>query len=135
MNVRLLRKVKDHILAEAQHFDMGFWVNSGEHPPRRKEQTCGTTCCIAGWANAMTISPRAYKKLTVDQYQHKIYGSRDNAAISLGLDDSQARKLFYTPDWPYEFQHRLEQHKPGTKAYAKVAAERIEHFIATNGSE
>lgn len=42
MNTELLLKIKEKILNEHEHFDMGSFVST--------HQGCNTTMCIAGWA-------------------------------------------------------------------------------------
>ena len=47
---------------------------------------------------------------------------------------SKAKKWHATGrSWPSEFNIRLRSNSPGTKRYAKVVSDRIDHFIKTKG--
>jgi hypothetical protein len=133
MNVRLLRKVKAHILEEPRRFAMGTWLKKyipgtlidepdSETLEMRRVPACGTVGCIAGWTVDLTggKSSRA---------------SFDGAARRrLGISPTKSTRLFYTYSWPLKFSERYQNAK--TKlARAKIAAERIEHFISTKGAE
>lgn len=116
MNVELLRKVKDHILAEPRRLDMcvviKFRSGSIFDPP------CGTVGCIAGWANYLEGRSR---------------GGMQDAARSLGLGE-EWQWLFFLAYWPENFCTRYVNAKTATTR-AEVTAERIEHFIKTEGRE
>ena len=123
------------------------------YPVVDQKPPCGTTGCIAGDACVLfkKIQP---KKIIKDLCETEIYSFPDHtdelAAAALGIPLEYANRLFYLkewsfhtrkeltdPDtgeiagWPEEFADRLAKTKPGTKAYAKVAVARIEHFIQT----
>ena len=123
MNVKLLRRVKKHILEEPRRFAMGTWQSYGEpkteaaiglswnaRNPYENEQKfpeCGTIACIGGWA---------------EYFEH----------------NSQIRewggKLISASLWPDKFYTRYAKAKTA-RTRAKIAAERIDHFIATKGAE
>jgi hypothetical protein len=111
MNVKLLRKIKKHILAYPKTFAMSFWQE-----PRRVSESrpCGTAACIGGWAKLLTKD----RKLT--------------AADALGLSHQGAWLLFNMHRWPSRFQTKAKEE---TAAFARNAAARIDHFIATDGRE
>jgi hypothetical protein len=132
MNVKLLRKVKKHILEEPKRFIMGDWVVRKEAPGHqvcdddgnyRPFAKCGTAACIAGWTMLLSkVDPS-----TVDSY---------SAAASelLGIGNTFHNPLFYTDDWPLEYEAAYKNAKTPA-GRARVAARRIEHFIKTDGKE
>lgn len=122
--VRLLRRVKKHILEEPKRLYMRDWAHlkSGAGAPK-----CGTVGCIAGWAHLLTHK----KEIGTSQVDdiHEGYGMD-----ALNVDSTQAVRLFYVSGWPEKFEQRYLRAKT-RKQEAKVAAERIEHFIKTHGEE
>jgi hypothetical protein len=121
MNVELLQQVKQVILADPDSFRMDTW-------------TCGTAHCIAGWALLLRDipivgGPSLSKQRTVSD-EHP----GDVAAELLGLSDDEQLSLFNCYHWPVEFHARYRE-SPDRRARAQVAAERIDHFIATAGRE
>ena len=119
---RLLRKVAKHILEEPKRLNMMRFINRkgdgwpiyGEYPE------CGTMGCIAGWAVALSTDELV-----------KYNDIQDRAAKLLGLNPAQQNVLFFYGKWPIEFQKRLLRTEIQTLPYAKVTADRIEHFIRT----
>jgi len=116
MNVKLLRKIKRHILAQPKRFDMNFigTRDMKSFKPNRVPE-CGTIGCIAGWACALSgkkFSGRIARNL-------------------LGLDYDQTERLFY--DNPKGFRGMWRG--DGKAATAKLAAKRIDLFIKTKGAE
>jgi hypothetical protein len=86
LNVRLLRRIKKHILEEPRRFWMGWWVVPnvpGQHPA-----PCGTTACIAGWAAILG-------KRREPNYH--------NGRRALRLNERQANSLFFSHNWPEPF--------------------------------
>lgn len=124
MNVKLLRKVKRHILEEPKRFVMST-VNTHGEPgtptglggmfPR-----CGSAACICGWVCSLSGKP----------WSNAYY---ETARKLLGIPLSTAEKLFDPGSWPSEFEGGLTD--DGKLKTAKVAAARIEHFIKTDGRE
>jgi hypothetical protein len=66
------------------------------------------------------------------------------AQEELQITDEQKDRLFFlkawrklegSRGWPDNYEKRLAQYQPGTKEYAQVAVDRIEHFIETQGDE
>ena len=49
-NLPLLRKVLDHVDAHPQEWNQGTWIVQ----TRNVDQSCGTACCIAGWASLLS---------------------------------------------------------------------------------
>lgn len=57
LNVKLLRKIKRHILAVPNRFQMEWWKTTDKPGTSvrldgldRRVPKCGTVCCLAGWA-------------------------------------------------------------------------------------
>ena len=135
MNKELLLKVKEAILREPENFRMDRWL----HKRQPNDPTCNTTACIGGWAVVLhensTPVAEYYKRAEVDF----VFGEKVEplATEFLGLDYEQKERLFYDENWPWEFESRFrdaERDKNKT-LMAQIAAERIDHFIATNGEE
>jgi hypothetical protein len=138
MNIKLLRKVKNYILEEPRRFDMSTFGSVFKSKINFKDATgesarnfppCGTTACIAGWALGVN-APRPksfFKKLK--------YGAIPNLAQKkLRLSHEEKERLFYDASWPSKYSLALLAAKTPA-GRARVAAERIEHFIATDGKE
>ena len=131
MNVRLLRKIQEHILAEPKRYEQESWATS-----------CGTAACIGGWACILTGSrPKSVANETFD-----VFGK---ARRVLGLEYEAAERLFSVPCeyvvrnaaifkaryiWPLKYQKRYLAAKTA-KGRVRVAIDRINHFIKTKGAE
>jgi hypothetical protein len=135
MNVKLLRRVKKHILEEPRRFVMRVFYfrkadllretfTSDTHQPMRFAK-CGTAACIAGWSVLLT-----------DGLHADMNDVRARAISLLGLNPNDYRhdELFDVCGWPTKFADAYEKAR-SQKARAKIAADRIEHFIATKGAE
>ena len=127
MNVELLEKVKKAILKNPKHFDMRnfgnqYFINfaNGIKPPKN----CETAACIAGWA--IVLSDENQKHL-----------NSHFAGIALDLTYEQKECLFYVSGWPFEFSNAfvIAEIANNYKRMAQVAAERIDFFIQTNGTD
>jgi len=123
MNVKLLEKVKQHIIEEPKRFDMAlFEVSIEDYPIAFLEYPkCGTVACIAGWACILSG-------------QKPVIWER-NAIKLLDIDKDQAARLFFDENWPGKYQGEYLRTKEQSKERAQVACERIDHFIATEGAE
>jgi hypothetical protein len=134
MNVKLLRKVAKHILANPQRLLMEDWVRhfiEGEQDEvyygfdcdkERPFPSCGTVACIAGWT--CEIGAKYPKRI------------KDHARVAqrlLGLGKRESLRLFVPSAWPNQFHAGCED--DGTPETAKLAVARIEHFIKTKGRE
>jgi len=120
MNVKLLRKVQKHILAEPQRWSFSWAISSPQAP-------CGTRACIGGWTVILG------KK--IDLSTGLQFTAENNAGVAselLGLTDEERNRLFFY--WPEPFLDRSFKYKT-QEALAKNAANRIEHFIKTKGRE
>lgn len=162
MNVELLEKVKAHILEEPRRFNLDYWGgivdpnfyndlyeadddSDGEIESilAKQRPPCGAVGCIAGnvciLAGIVKPSERFNKNYIYELPQNTL----ELAAEALGIEYQQAARLFYLSKWdraqgngwPEPFESRLEECDPGTLEYAQVTAERIDHFIKTNGAE
>lgn len=128
LNVRLLRRIKRHILEEPNRLVMRTLgkigvageMFHGDSGPQSFPK-CGTAACIAGWACSLS--------------GQSIYAGAQVAGELLGLpyiDDysGPANALFFTFDWPQRFKDAYNDARTPTKR-AKIAADRIEHLIKT----
>jgi len=124
MNVKLLRKVKKHILEEPKRFLMTSIDEYGEPGSDTgyggKFAKCGTAACICGWAGILM----GLKSDDIDF---------ESAGELLGLDEGQQQRLFEPGMWPEEFVGGTSD--DGKLKTARIAAARIEHFIKTKGAE
>jgi hypothetical protein len=124
MNTELLLRVKAAILEEPNKFDMGMWF---------EDAACGTTACIAGWSVALSENLKDLRDGF--SFWGKLDGTiSGHAAKAIGVDELTADKLFYTNNWPEDLE-RLFNNAHSTEERAKVAADRIDHFISTEGRE
>jgi hypothetical protein len=129
MNVKLLRKVKKHILEEPKRLFMRTYVFKKSYEgeklrtcmgKKRDFARCGTAACIAGWAVLLSKKGDTVNLVT------------GREALELP-DIETALRLFEPSSWPDKFQDGLDD--DGTIKTARVAAARIEHFIKTKGAE
>lgn len=80
INFTLLRRVRNHILAEPRRY---LQTTSGEEVGKRISP-CGTRACIGGWADM----------LEGDDCSNPFYTNLGRAAEKLGFNDSQAWEVF-----------------------------------------
>lgn len=114
----LLRKVQQCILAEPTQFNMDDWIRTD------KKSSCGTTSCIAGWVSYL-VKPKEFSTSDCSMYQLTRL-----AEDSIQIWGQRADTLWYVAYWPDQF-HDAYHSAETPKQRAKVAAERIEHFIKT----
>jgi len=108
INVRLLRRIQRAILKWPKSYDQSsFGPLFAFNAKKQKEPTCGTACCIAGWACALEGMPPA------DMYSDVPMQARE----LLGLTRDQAGELFQ-----------------GRRATTKRAVKAIDRLIATRGA-
>jgi hypothetical protein len=127
---RLIKKYKR--MRHARHFEM---------PVFAVKTDCGTACCIAG----QVLLDKGYRPRWEDAgwrarelelgWQEANYFTAPSgrkvhafnaAQRELGLTREQADRLFLKSEWPYRFW------LPDSP---KLAAERLQHFLDTNGRE
>lgn len=131
MNTELLLKVKAKILAEPKQFFMHEFFT--DHVVGIDTiPNCGTAACIAGWA--VTIA----RNENPEETRKYLYQSPNNlctwleAQKALDITKEQESKLFYTDNWPSEYDAAYNQawQDEDFEEAAKVAANRIDYFIA-----
>ncbi len=123
--IALLRKVKRKILSKPKSFDMNFWAS------RDSRAECGTVGCIAGWV-LMLSRPRFQESVRAGVYNALRLDWKMEAARELGIEDDQASPLFFEEFWPTRYINKFSKAR-SNKQRARVAANRIEHFIKTGG--
>jgi len=138
--VKLLRRVKRHILAEPKRLDMNQWVKPSRQSP------CGTAACIAGWTVLLSGPEEKIAEVSKTRTLYEAneaaiggfgVGIGERARQLLGLTYEQSVRLFHVKAawvngvWPTEFARRYTSTKTTKAEKAKVAAERIDHFIRT----
>jgi hypothetical protein len=126
---RLLRRVAKHILADPLRYEQDYMIEHGA-PGELLEDglivpKCGTIACIGGWLAILNAkNPKRVKTFNVR-----------TLATVLGVTRKQVFRLIAftwtsTNGWPARFSNRYKE--AGTaKQKAKVAVQRIEHFIRT----
>jgi hypothetical protein len=121
MNTELLQRIKASILAEPDTFRMDTW-------------SCGTAHCIAGWACVLAgqrvVNPEAF---AVSQRLENGELPNEFAQKVLKLP-GDGMNLFDVVCWPTEFEERYNEAQT-RRERAAVAAERIDAYIAADGSD
>jgi hypothetical protein len=125
MNVELLRRIQTQIREHPETFRMDDW-------------NCGTAMCIAGHAVSLSGFKWAKSgKRLVPQEGSVFWSAHGLGRKLLGLDDNDqaADRLFYTPNWPEQFFLAFCDSLSSYPESARIACERIDHFIETDGAE
>lgn len=157
MNIPLLKEIRKEILAEPQRLDMNHWIN-----PDDNTASCGTAACVAGWAVILTMRKedrrKSWQKIAYEIWKSQAVdwsgaSSRWPTEVAgrerLGLSASEADRLFFVEEWPYKFRKPfsalndyfediedeadLKERLKLRKQMARIAANRISHFIKTHG--
>lgn len=146
MNIELLQRVKQHILAEPRRLNMGTWVSTvGKTVPAfagvygRDEADlppCGTVACVAGWAVLLSRfngKPEEYAAFMRER--NTLFPDSLTSSIGqeeLGLSPSQMETLFYVGRWPERFRvaHGQAEENGDYQAMAQITADRIDYMIA-----
>ena len=118
MNVKLLRRIAREIQKQPTAFDMRWLHTKDGAACNFTELDCGTAHCICGWAAVLLKN----SDIQNNRIGHEVFG----------IDEWQASRLFFVRAWPDKFAQLYGKRKT-PQAKAKVAAARIEHFIATGG--
>jgi hypothetical protein len=131
MNVELLLKVKDYILAHPAELAMLDWV-------------CGTQACIAGHAVCLTYEKQPAEFRTSSNLSNYLYRVGRTGIIAevhrlFGFeyspgDRTQLDNLLYLDAWPAKFYDSYCAVETNWER-AAVTAERIQFFIDTNGTD
>lgn len=126
--IKRLKQIIGLVIERPDQIDMESYFNP---QPSHEVKHCGTTACIAGWAITLKRigkpEPRQACRLRINEH---VEGWK-----ALGIAESEADRLFYEDSWPENFKRRLARAGTGTDRYARVVADRILHFIKTNGAE
>lgn len=145
MNTELLLKVKAAILEEPKRLDMSDWAMSEfdmKLLPEDIQPPCNTVACIAGWAISIhnnifgeelytLVKSKPAQYAAEGVYDHYHFGPHFEAKGLLELTEEQADSLFYREYWPLQFRAPYTNAAQGSILRAKLAADRIDHFIAT----
>lgn len=122
MNTEPLLQVKAEILADPASLDMDEYFSA-----------CGTRMCIAGRlahnAGWRTTGIRHGKWMEHDS-RGMIYTVEQVASMILGVPEREAQNLFHVIGWPLDLRFRYDM-QVYAEAKAKIAAEMIDHFIAS----
>lgn len=128
INTELLIRIKDRLLAEPENFEMQSWH-------------CGSTHCIGGWAQVIAGTPVS-ADVPSDSSALGLTGYKECPGELLNLDEDQASRLFLLYAWPSQFcdpildECRNDVMNPDWRKHlARISADRIDHFIATEGRE
>lgn len=134
--ISLLRKVAKHILAEPKRYDQHNWILKGSsilsksavHNYEDDIPRCGTVGCLAGWICVLTGSKTRTK-------HQEVAAAALGMPYKEGIAEHITDKLFLCVRyWPDTYRLAYENAN-GHADRAKAAANRIEHFISTDGAE
>lgn len=131
MNVRLLRRIQKQILKEPRQFQMESVFTDHLNV---KIPHCGTAACIVGWAIAMQskLKPRLACEILSIGGDSRIKSYNESEIFR--IDGRSASRLVNFYQWPDKFK-KVWIDKEGTRAFARQAVRRIDHFIKTKGAE
>lgn len=131
MNVDLLKRVADVILARPHDFDMDDFEADAFHVSINKpDLSCGTVACIGGWAATLA----AGLNKPVARHEDFDYYAGILSIRTSEREIDEAERLFMCHEWPQ--QYRIAYYEAKTdQERAQVAYDRIHHFIATDGQE
>lgn len=110
MNIELLNRIKAKILEEPENLKMDVFH-------------CGSAHCIGGLAQVLSGAEILNGK------------NWEPATNLLGLTMPESDRLFELTYWPDKFLKDYEDNIDDKQYLAKITAERIDHFIATEGRE
>jgi hypothetical protein len=143
VSIRRLRKVANAILTDYKLYDQ----HSPNTPVKNSGLTCtfsdacGTPGCLLGWANKLFRKPtkaeiRKFSKLALPQIMPAdVQVCFREGAIRLRLSVKQADRLWLLSNWPMSFREQYGNSNRHSRARARVASQRITHFIETDGAE
>lgn len=129
MNIPLLLQIADRISKHPEKFRMESWVSDNgmgtDHGIDIAE--CGTACCIAGWACALSGNAELLAEPIIVDEGLRILRAAEEA---LQIDYGVSHKLVSAEWWPSPFNGEYKEAKT-QEAKAEVAVRRIHHLIAT----
>lgn len=129
MNVSLLQRVHDHILAEPERFCAAQWAaaRNTRHVLERGAPPEGFKCCIAG--HVLLLSGQFGERGLLLHSTHFDNGNLSQRAREvLGLTQAQYKELFFPSQWtdPYRSAYYLSA---DVRAEAAACAGFIAHFL------
>jgi hypothetical protein len=133
MNEPLLREISRQILRHPLQFDMAFYFANRFHLGITSKN-CGTAACIAGWGKVITA--RKLKAFTTaSSVLTDLPINREEMEEIFDLTKRQYDRLVYEAFWPARFKrlYRAARQVGDSAKGARLAAQRIEYFICTNG--
>lgn len=163
MNVALLNRIRQHITEDPRRFFMGVFFalwderwyttspfSDADEPDDELDDelddepeeaaapmlpitppACGTAACIAGWA--CLLGGDEELATNIRDFRSGWRTVEFRARDLLGLDESQARRLFYQGLWPTQFAVPAQRMSVGSAEYAQIACKRIDWMIKTGG--
>ncbi len=117
LNVKLLRKVRKHILKEPRRLNMYVFATPQPCAP------CGTAGCIAGWAALLSGKSTHDARIKNPGLAARLLRIPDKPWYG-----SPANILFYVDNWPERFGREYDA-ASDYETRAKVTARRIDYFI------
>lgn len=132
LNVRLVRKIIRHILAEPLRYWQEWTIDTGTpgeliRSSGQRFAKCGTVACIGGWAYILsTTRPRLKWSSTL----------LDKGGKALGLSDYHQSILFSgipSYDWPQPYARQYDA-ATTPRARARVACRLLEKVIDTKAA-
>lgn len=96
VNVPLLRKILEHITAHPEEWHQEWWAI------KTSESSCGTACCVAGWAAFLGGYSFRWGHLQDNDKASVNVGGKAGKTIPeiarklLGLNQDQGTELFYS---------------------------------------
>lgn len=126
LNVKLLEKISEHILAVPDRINM----NIGLSVDTCYEHECHTVGCIAGWA---VVLKKKQSNISSTDWGYEWWSVKREARELLGIPEAQDNELFLPEQWPERFAYRLAAHANGSKGYARVVVARIKDYIKQYG--
>lgn len=136
MNVYLLEQIKMAIEAEPAQFVMARWFSgprtiADNYDLPRKIPNCGTAACIAGWAYSIRAerTPAEARDLVMGSAVPLVGAER-----LLAVSPRQFSRLCHVSGWPEHFREGWMK-EATLEGRARIACDRIDWFIATDGRE
>lgn len=112
----------------AREFNMNYWsFHDSKYLVEGQEPSCGTQCCIAGWAVLGAGHRMREDGSTYDKANNFLGAAKHVAADLLGLDAMEETRLFMPSQWPGADRGAFTVF-PNTP---KGAADRIRYFVKT----
>lgn len=132
VNVKLLRRIKRHILEEPKRFDMTFIRNPLDGLGKKLIPECGTVCCIGGWAIKFSY-PKATPDIETDGRFWQVNGQGVGAGVAtLLIGGREINRLLFDRRWPDELRLKYRVAKT-SKQKAEAGAAAIDSYIKAKG--